>query len=89
MSACSKEDKEQARTLFKKITKISISKSKICITKIKKLFKKDINKYQEYINGRRTFHVSIDKEGNIINFKEDSKFIVKLSDEYIINENDQ
>ncbi len=86
MNACSKEDKEQVRMLFKKITKISISKSKICITKIKKLFKKDIDKYQEYANGRRTFHVSIDKEGNIVNFKEDSKFIVKLSDEYINNE---
>lgn len=82
MDACSKKDKEFIYPIFKKIARSSMLKSKDCIRRIKKIFKKSPEKFQEYLDGKRTFHVSVDKEGHIVAIKDDSKFIVYLSDEF-------
>ena len=79
---CETKDRKAAYLCFKKITKVSDSKSKEYIRQFKKYFKKNKAAQESFNNGEREFSVAIDKTGDIIGIRE-SKYIMEILDDTV------
>jgi len=89
MEACDEKDSKQCLAILKKIEKASLIKTKECVSRIKKIFKKNPDILQKYLDGNRCFSVGIDKDGSIINIKESSRWCVTLSDDWTFIKEDE
>lgn len=83
MDACEQKNAKSCLILLKKIEKVSLSKTKECISRVKKIFKKNPDILQKYLDGNRYFGVSVDKDGSIINIKDVARYFVTLSDDRV------
>ena len=89
MEGCSTKDLKQCLTILKKIEKASLIKTKECISRIRKIFKKNPDILQRYLDGDRQFRVGVDKDGSIINIKENSKWCIIRSDDWAFVREDE
>lgn len=82
MDACEGKNAKECLAVLKKIEKVSLLKTKECISRIKKIFKKNPDILQKYLDGNRYFGVGVDKDGSITNIKENTRYFVILSDDW-------
>lgn len=89
MDACEEKNYNKCITILKKIEKISLLKTKECVSRIKKIFKKNPDILQKYLDGCRRFGVGVDKDGFIVSIKENTRWHTTLSDDYAFIKEDQ
>ncbi len=91
MEACVLKDKKSCISVLSKINKLSAARSKECLSRIKKIFKKNTEALDKYINGERCFGVGIDKDGSIVSIKESAMYYITLPDsiEFIKDNNNE
>ena len=89
MEACEQKNTKNALILLKKIEKLSSLKAKECVSRVKKIFKKNPDTLQRYLDGDRCFGVSVDKEGSIINIKDGNRWYVTISDDWTFIKDDE
>jgi hypothetical protein len=85
LKACEDRDNRLAIDILKKIEKESNSLSRQCLKKLKSIFKKNEEKLNLYNQGQKIFHVTIDKEGYIVNIKDDSKYSIEINNMHEFN----